>query len=250
MPLSSSVIGRKVGLIMNDYEVNFEHEKVSVSSLATWIIEACDEIVRLKPTELIQRAALLLTPNSTYQTLTAGSLVSMADGADLTVEPLQLLDIGRNMGADGTAAGRATQKTKRSTLDTLLPDWPEHAAEETIRWVMIDPDEPLSFQVCFKAPSAAHYLEVLLSRKPVHGLLPTATSFAQNDIDAGLSVELETVIIDYVLYRVLDTIGKSAVNQERAVYHLQKFGQALGVEIQKDKAYPRRTRIRDEESKP
>lgn len=243
MALSSSVIGRKIGLLMNDLEAGYEYERTTIPEIATWILEACAECVRLKPTVLTERAALLLTPNSTRQKLSGTGIVSMSSGAAISgMTPLQLLDVGRNMGADGKTPGNVVIKIEQQAIDGMLPDWHTRDAEEQIRWAIIDPLERMAFQVCFQAPATAHYLEVLFSRLPVCGLLATATDFGTDDIDPGLSDELETAIVAYVAWRVLTKDSKSEANAVRGQQQLQAFAQALGVEVQKDRVYPKRSR--------
>lgn len=247
MALSSSVIGRKVGILMNDLEAGYEYERTTISEIVTWIIEACAEIVRLKPTELTERVSFLLTPSSTRQKLSVTGLVNISSGAAITgMTPLQLLDVGRNMGADGKTPGNVVIKIEQRVMDGMLPDWHTRDAEEYIRWAIIDPLERMAFQVCFQAPSTDHYLEVLFSRQPVHSLVSTATAFGDDDLDAGLSDELDTAIVAYVAARALLKDSKSEVNAVRGQQQMQAFGQALGVEMQKDKAYPKRSRTAEQ----
>ena len=239
--LSSLVIGRKVARIMNDLDADAEFERTGIPEIATWINEACLEIVRLKPSELTARVAMKLTPGSTRQRLAVAEFVDMADGTEVQqFVPLQLLDVGRNMGADGMTPGTVTRKIEQQAIDGMLPDWHTRKAEKEIRWVIVDPNEKMAFQVCFQAPATDLYVEVLVSRKPFNILLNDADELGTDDIDAGLSDALETAVAAYVAHKVLAKDSTSAVNEARSQSCLRAFGTAIGVEVANDNRYPER----------
>jgi len=254
MALSSYSIGRKVGMLMNDIEAGNEFERTTINEIARYIIEACLKIVQLKPTELTRRVSMLLTAGSTRQNMSGAAFKDLA-GEDLSnFTPLQLLDVSRNMGADGATPGRAIIKIDPAKLDILLPDWHTLSAEKFIRWAVIDEREPKAFQVCHKAPATAHYVELLCSRQPVHTLTKAATSLSADDstadLDADLADELEEAIVEWVTFRALLKDGTSAVNETRAAGRLQAFGNAIGVEMANDKNYMSLLRRNAERERP
>lgn len=229
--LSSSKIGGKAARILNDAG----HVTWTVADLATWINLACKDLVLLKPTALTFRGSMLLAAG-TRQNLSGASFKN-PNGTAATPTALQLLDASRNMGANGTTAGRAITVIERKTLDAMLPGWHAGAAGTEIRHVMPDPDDPKGFYNYPPATaSPAMYAEVLTSRLPVNTLLDTATALGTDDIDAGLDEVYESALVDGVLHRAFSGDSETA-DPARAAYHYRQFAQALGVKVQTEKVY-------------
>jgi len=243
MPISSASVGRKVGILMNDIDAGAEFERTTVNEIARFINEGCLKIVRMKPTELSARVSMKLLPGSTRQGLVGAEFLNLAGDELENFTPLQLLSVARNMGDDGITPGRACVTIDQKNLDVMLPDWHTRDSEGFIRWVMFDPNDPLSFQVCYRAPDDDDlFVEVLCSRAPVNTLLDTAVALGDNDIDAGLAGYLEEALVEWVAHRALTKDGTSPVNDARAAGRLQAFGQVLGIEIANDRTYHPRTR--------
>lgn len=151
--------------------------------------------VRWDPTEMLgwlnsgQRALVLLKTNAYVKaqvvTLVTGTRQSLPDDA------VQLLDIPRNMAADGTTPGRAIRQTERETLDATLPTWHSAPASAVVKHYMFNLLDPKAFYVYPPQP-AVNPGKVEM----IFGALPpdATTTITVDDI-------YETVLIDYMLYR-------------------------------------------------
>lgn len=232
--LSSLSIERKAALLLQD-DTNV---RWSVPEMAKWITAACRELVVWKPNALTANVAMLLTAG-TKQSLLGATFKKTADGTAATVQPIQLLEVLRNLGATGTeaAAGRAITGLDRKILDVTLPNWHSQAAEAEIKHFMFDPKDTKTFYVYPKATAApAMYVEVLVSKSPVNGLLESATVLGSNDIDAGIDDIYENVLVDYVLYRAYSKDSEHTANAPRSQGHYQAFLSALGVKLRNEAA--------------
>lgn len=234
--LSSSKIGEKAALILSDAG----YVTWTVATLAKWINLACRDLVVMKPTALTQRVSMLLSAG-TRQTLAGATFKNPSDGQAATLTALQLLDVSRNMGADGITAGRAITVIERRALDVMLPGWHGSTAGSEIRHVMPDPDDPKTFyNYPPVAASPALYAEMLASRLPVNTLSDAASSLGTDDIDAGLDESYESALVDGTLYRAFSGDSETA-DPQRSAMHRQAMAAALGVKLQTEKVYkPRR----------
>ena len=227
--LSSSGIGKKTALILAD----IGYTTWTIPDLAKWINLACVDLVQAKPSALTAKAAMQLEAG-TSQTLDGATFVDPF-GQPLSLRPLQLLEVVRNMGADGTIPGPAVVGIDRKVLDVALPGWHAVPAGSAIQFVMFNPKFPKSF---FNYPAAttspAMFLEVVLSRLPNNTLSDDATVLGTNDIDAGLDDVYESPLVDNVLYRALSQDTENQFYLQRSQNHYRAFATALGVRLQNE----------------
>lgn len=230
MAMSSQSIAANAGALLQDKT----HVTWTIADLATWINEGCRELVRFKPSALSARVGMRLAAG-TRQNLDGAAFVRISDGAAQALTAVQLLDVGSNLGAAGTAAGRAVTLAERKILDTVLPTWPTQAATGEVRYVLYDPKEPRLFQIYPQArANPAMYLELVVARLPVNTLLDGAVALGSGDIDAGLDALYESALVDYVLYRAYSQETESPGHAAKAQWHYQSFGVALGVKLKNE----------------
>lgn len=246
--LSSSSIAAKAALLLQDTT----NVRWSVAEVAKWINAACREMVLLKPTVLSANVAMRLTAG-TKQDLLGASFKSTVDGAAVTLSPIQLLDVVRNMGSTGTEADAGTVVTglDRKILDATLPGWHALPPGDEVKHFMADPRDPKTFYVYPMATAdPAMYVEVVVSKSPVNTLSDEATVLGTDDIDAGIDDIYESVLVDYVLYRAYSKDSEHTANANRSQWHYQAFQAALGVQIRNEVALAPHQRFRERPAAP
>ena len=204
MAVTGQNIADKVELLLQD-ETNVRWTE---AELLGWINSGQREVAIAKPNALTSNTTMQLTASATKQTIPATGI--------------QLMEVVRNMGADGLTPGRAITGIDRSVLDMTIPTWHSDAnAAGVVKHFTFDPRDPKTFYVYPKAPATALYIELVISINPAQ-LASLAGNIAYDDI-------YETVLIDYVLYRAYAKDSKHTANMQRSTNHYQAFQNALGL---------------------
>lgn len=151
-------------------------ERWDDNELLGWLNDGQRAIVLLKPTSYVVTAAVRLVAG-TKQTLPA-------DG-------VQLFDVVRNMGTNGTQPGRAVRLTDRDNLDTRVPNWHSMDPTDEVRHYMASATNPKTFYV-YPPNTGNGWVE------EAYGAVPPAVTL-------GGTISLDdiyaTALIDYMLYR-------------------------------------------------
>lgn len=176
----------------------------SDTELLGWLNDGQREVMVYKPNAYVKNVALRLA---------AGTKQSLpADG-------VQLIDVVRNMGSNGTTPGRAVRIVMREILDAQVPNW--HAATPSAEvkhytFMMLDPK---SFYVYPPQPAAGQgYAEV------VYGATPTDATFTG---PITLDDIYQNALVDYILYRAYSKDTEYAADQNRAAVHQNAYIAAL-----------------------
>ena len=179
-----------------------------------WLNDAQREVVLLKPQASVKNEAFSLSANSTKQTLPANSI--------------QLLDVVRNLGNNGSTPGTAIRITTREVLDAQVPTW--HSDANTggqIRHYCYDPRDQKTFYVYPKAPASAWYVELVYSANPTDCALGGVIQI--DDIYAN-------AILNLMLHRAYSKDAEYAQNAQLATAYYQAAMQSLGVKTQNEVA--------------
>ncbi len=152
-----------------------------------------------------QREVLIYKPNAYVKnesvTLVAGTKQS------LPASGIQLIDVPRNMGANGSTPGRAIRIVTREILDAQNPDWHTMPAAAVTKHYTYSPFDPKHFYN-YPPATGSTQVEVIYSAAPEDvGSLSTAITL--DDI-------YQNVLVDYVLYRAYSKDTDYAANPERA----------------------------------
>jgi len=174
------------------------------SELLGWLNDGQREIVLYKPNAFIKNMSVRLV-GGTKQSLPA-------DG-------VQLIDVVRNMGTNGTTPGRAVRITMREVLDSQIPDWHSETPSSVVKHYVYSVLDPKNFYVYPPQPAAGQgYVEL------VYGASPT---------DANLNGPItlddiyQNVLVDYILYRAYSKDTEYAADQNRAAAHQTAYISAL-----------------------
>ena len=204
MAVTGQNIADKVEILLQD-ETNVRWTE---AELLGWINSGQREVAIAKPNALTSNTTMQLTASATKQTIPATGI--------------QLMEVIRNMGADGLTPGRAITGIDRGILDGTIPTWHSDAnVGGLVKHFTFDPRDPKTFYVYPKAPATALYVELIISINPTQ-LASLSSNIAYDDI-------YETVLIDYVLYRAYGKDSKHTSNMQRAAAHYQAFQNALGL---------------------
>lgn len=175
-----------------------------------------------------QRELVTIKPEAS----TTNTVMKLAAGLAKQAVPdsaITLLDVTRNMGADGATPGRAISITSKKMLDVVAPTWSSSSnGEGYITHFTYDPRNPKVFYVYKKAPAADLYIEVMYSSIPIAAADSSSGVIGVDDIYAN-------ALLDYVLYRAY---AKDAENQniQLATAHYQAFTNSVGVKAGGDLA--------------
>lgn len=142
------------------------------AELLEYLSDAQKEAVLLKPTAFTKNEAAKLQPG-TVQSLPAGGVA--------------LVDIGGNMGADGTTPGRGVTQIDRTVLESVRPDWRAAKASVTAKHYLYDDRDPTRFEIYPPQPDPAGYMQISYGAEPP----------ALSDVDDDLSL---SAIYDTALY--------------------------------------------------
>jgi hypothetical protein len=180
-----------------------------------------------------QRQVALARPQAAAVTqsvaLVAGTRQTLPQGGRV------VLDVVRNLGADGQTPGRPVLRTTRGELDACEPDW--HLAEagsQGIEAWMQDPaqDPPGVFHV-HPGPALGQTLYV----EAAYGTLPEAP--ADENATLGVDEAWSGPLLDWMLYRAfavdMDSKTSAARSQAHYVAFLQAMGQGQSLEQGRDR---------------
>lgn len=139
-----------------------------------------------------QREVLIYKTNA----YVVNKAVQLATGTKqgLPIDGIQLIDVTRNMGLDGTHPGRVVRIAMREVLDASLPNWHTARASAECRHYMYNPLDPKHFYCYPPQPTAGQgYVEMVYAATP--------PDVAQLDNPISLDDIYQNPLIDYVLYR-------------------------------------------------
>lgn len=179
--------------------------------------------VRWPATELLgwlndgQREVVILKPNSHVKNIA----VRLASGTkqSLPTDGVQLIDVVRNMGADGNTPGRAIRIVMREILDAQVPNWHIATAAVEVKHYVYSLLDPKNFYVYPPQPAANQgYVEMVYGAAPADATLNGPITL--DDI-------YQNVLVDYILYRAYSKDTEYAADQNRAATHQNAYIAAL-----------------------
>lgn len=180
----------------------------SVAELVDWLNYGQREVVLHKPEASAKNESVLLTANSTKQTIPALGL--------------SFIRLTRNMGSNGTTPGRAIRIVSREVLDAQNPDWHTEGAVGYIKHYTFDPLDPKTFYVYPQAPATALKVEMVYAAAPANAVLNGNISI--DDIYAN-------ALLDYVMFRSYSKDAEYAQNGQLAAAYYASFANSVGLTI-------------------
>jgi hypothetical protein len=196
----SSLLG-KVGILLQDTT----NVRWTQNELLGWFNDGQRELVALKPNAYVKLDAVQLA---------AGTRQSLpSDG-------FELVDVVRNMGADGATPGRAIRQVSREILDAQNPDWHSATADAAVKHFTYSILNPKTFYVYPPQPTSGRgYAEVVYFATP-------------SDVTVNATVTLDDIYVtalqNYVLYRAYLKDAEYGGNAALSAAYYGQFTAILG----------------------
>lgn len=172
-----------------------------------------------------QKQLSLVRPDST----SVIEAVQLVPGTKQTIPSTnrRLLDIVRNMGADGVTPGPPVRATDRDTLDLFNQDWHNDAVATAIKNFIYDEDYPDTYYVTPPVHgSTAVYVEGVFSKNPTV-LTLTTESLEVDDV-------YKAPILHWALFRAYSKEMESRTSIMNKQFHYKAFYDALGIKVRVD----------------
>lgn len=225
MPIKArQVIDRAKTTLLDETGVRWDD-----GELLNYLNDGQREIIKYKP-----EAG---TVNSSVQ-LVAGTKQSLPAGS------VALVEVTRNMGADGNTPGDIIHEVPMKTLDAILPGWHRAIPSQCALHFCFDDRNPKIFYVYPPQPATGMgYVELVRVENPADCTLADydGVDTGSTDSDLTLADEYANDLYHFVLYRAHSKETEAASTQ-KAAFHLQAFGQGLGVlDLAEQKVEPRKS---------
>lgn len=154
----------------------------------------------------------------------------------------RLLDIFRNMGADGATPGKAITSTDTRSMDLYRPTWHKDTGKTYVDHFMYDEETPDTF---FVTPpvhtTTAVYVDMKLANNPT-AITDSATENVQvNDV-------YRPALEHWMLYKAYDKETDSDHSVAEAKFHFQAFNQLFGLKGKVDNQYSPSREVKDGKS--
>ena len=172
--------------------------------LLGWLNDGQREIVLQKPDSYAQNEAMELS-SGTKQSIPSGGI--------------QLIDVIRNMGADGSTAGNVVRLIDRRILDDQNPDWHSEEQDTSIEHYCFDDRDPKRFYV-YPPADGTTQLEIVYASAP--------TSVSETTGTITLDDIYSNALLDYILYRAYLKDAGYTANNQRAMSAFRSFMASLG----------------------
>lgn len=165
-----------------------------------------------------QRAIVLKRPDAAAM----NQPVQLVSGSRQTLpeDGLRLLDVTRNMGANGALPGRAVRIVQREVLDASIPNW--HSEFGTVvKHYMLDNRDPKRFYVYPGVQAGAPvWVELIYSTNP--------TNVQSLTDDVALDDIYAPALVNYVVFRAYSKDAEYTADGGAAQAHYAAFLQLIG----------------------
>lgn len=200
---------------------------ITVSSLLTRVAVILQDPtnIRWPQAELLdwlndgQREIALFKPNAFTKNIPKQLIAGTKQ--TLPTDGVALVDLPRNLGADGTTPGNAIRMVSREILDSQLPGWHATTAAAAAKHFVYTPLDPKTFYVYPPQPATGMgYVELVYVASPTDATL--VSTITLDDI-------YSSALLNYVLSRAYSKDAEFAANLGLAQgYYTQFQGQLQG----------------------
>jgi len=205
--VASTVVTRVSTLLQDPTNIRWPQ-----AELLTYLNDGQREIALYKPNACVLNTARALV-TGTKQTIPENGV--------------QLIDVVRNLGVNGTTPGKSIRLTMREILDAQNQDWHTAAASATVQHYTYNPLDPKTFYVYPPQPTTGtSQVELVYAAAPAD---LTATSQTINVDDIYFSV-----LVDYMMYRAYSKDSEYAADAPRAEKHQRAYLASLTGKVQSE----------------
>lgn len=161
-----------------------------------------------------QRTIVIYKPNAYVRNIPI--LMVQGTKQSLPSDGVQLINVVRNMGANGTTPGRAIRIVQQEMLDARVPNWHSATASAEVQHFVYSMLDPKTFYV-YPPNTGTGYVEMSYGAEP-----PNTT------LGGAITVDnvYQTVLLDYMLYRAFSKDTEFA-DQSRSSAYFNAFLAAL-----------------------
>lgn len=184
------------------------------TDLLIYLNDGQREMAQLKPEVCVFNGSFKLAAGKTKHTLPATST--------------GLLDVSRNLGADGLTPGKPITLTSKRMLDVVAPGWNTANTDGFITHYCYDPRDPKILYTYKKAPATDWYIEIM------HSMLPTSLA-AEGDA-IGVDDVYKNALLEYMQHRAYAKDAETQ-NSALAVAHYQAFANLIGVKLANEQTH-------------
>ena len=145
-----------------------QYQRHVETELVDWLNDAQVALTKFLPAACSRVAALKLVPGtrqSIEKILIANCKPAEGGTPAFDIYGTQLLDVYRNMGADGLTPGRVVRRTERKVLDSQSPTW-HTVVGSAVSSFMYDPATPRYFLVTPGVPAEGLWIEAAFTAQP------------------------------------------------------------------------------------
>lgn len=203
--------------------------------LVHWLNDGQAVIAKYLPPATSRVDAIKLAAGSkqSIESIAAASILPGDGSAAAAVKGKLLLDVIRNMGADGATPGRAIRVVARDVLDAANPNW-HTTTDTTVTEYVFDPKTPKVFYVSpAVAPGASLWIEIAHLVNPVKVVIGTPNQYRSDSSDATtISIDDQFVddLVNYIIARAQLKDAEAAGNLEIARAHINLFTSGLNAQ--------------------
>lgn len=206
--------------------------------LVTWLNDGQRAIAKYAPFACHRIDAVKLRPGtkqSIAQILAAD--IKPGDGSTpATKNGIALVDVIRNMGADGLTPGLPINVVQREEIDSISPNWHSVAGNGVIDHFVFNPLFPKDFYVV-PAADAATWVEVAFNAAPAAiPLASPAGKYAWVGSSDATVISLDDIYIDdivnYIAARAFMKDAAYAANQSMAQFYAGLFTASLNAHVE------------------
>ena len=194
---------------IDDLLLDFDRVRWPETERLRWANEAMGAILTRRPQAFSRREVVALVAGASQSIPTGGAM---------------LLDVVRNMGANGTTPGRAIRRTSRTILDDSDRDWYSKPTSAQIKNFTFDERLPQGFYV-FPPAVDGTQVELVYTRLPAVVTDPVSGSF-------DIGPEYMEAVVNYVCYRCNSKDSEYANGANVAAGFYQAFEASLGLKTQ------------------
>lgn len=198
--IANSVIAKAQIILQDTTGVRWPSE----TELLGWLNDGQREVVVFKSNANVKNVAVRLS-TGTRQTLPE--------------DCVQLVDVVRNMGTNGTTPGRAIRIAYREVLDAQVPNWHAATPKAEVRHFMYSVLDPKIFWVYPPQPATAQGFVDL-----IYGATPTNAT-----LNGPIQIDdiYQNVLVDYILYRAFSKDTEAAADVNRAATYQNAYLSSL-----------------------
>jgi len=212
------------------HDVSPQFTRWTEPELVAWLNDAQLAVAKYMPQACSRVDVVRLAPGTkqSIESISAAAIIPGDGSSPANVTGVALLDVRRNMGANGTTPGKVLRIVDREILDSISPEW--HTKTGVPNQYVFTPTTPKVFYV---SPGVTGTVWVELAFIAVPKLIVSNGSFGYD----GNSTETISVadtysddLINYILARAYMKDAEFAANQQLAAAHTALFTSSINAQ--------------------